>query len=90
MVRASEVLFRGGLDAAMAPGVVMAVLLRNTRTGFFYAGFNRWRFHPEDAFDFQTSERARRWISTILIPDVEIVQMHGFNRRPENDIEAVR
>lgn len=53
----------------------MAILLRNTRTGFFYVGYNRWRVYPEEAFDFQTAERASQWIRSIDLLDVEIVQV---------------
>jgi hypothetical protein len=55
----------------------MAIVLRNTRTGFFYVGFNRWRVYPEDAFDFQTLERANHWIDTIHLAGVEVVQVPG-------------
>lgn len=53
----------------------MAILLRNTRTGFFYVGYNRWRAYPEEAFDFQTWERANQWIDTTQLDGVEIVRM---------------
>ncbi|HXT10797.1 MAG TPA: hypothetical protein VN873_04475 [Candidatus Angelobacter sp.] len=53
----------------------MAILLRNTRTGFFYVGYNRWRVYPEEAFDFQTLERASRWIDSIHLSEVEIVHV---------------
>ena len=51
----------------------MAILLRNTQTGFFYVGYNRWRVYPEEAFDFQTLERANQWIESTRLDDVEIV-----------------
>lgn len=61
----------------------MAVLLRNTQTGFFYAGFHRWRLYPEQAFDFQTWERAHQWVSTVLLPGVEIVQLPNGDEHGE-------
>lgn len=63
----------------------MAILLRNTRTGFFYVGYNRWRVYPEDAFDFQTLERASRWIHSIRLLDVEIVQLPCVTESYENE-----
>ena len=57
----------------------MAILLRSTRTGFFYGGHNRWPVDPDQAFDFKTLERATRWIDAIQLADVEIV-----SRRPPN------
>jgi hypothetical protein len=51
----------------------MAILLRNTQTGFFYVGYNRWRVYPEEAFDFQTLERANQWIESTRLDDVEVV-----------------
>ena len=53
----------------------MAILLRNARTGFFYAGYNVWRVYPEQAFDFQSLERANEWIDTTQLQDVEVVQV---------------
>jgi hypothetical protein len=70
----------------------MAILLRNTQTGFFYVGYNRWRVYPEEAFDFQTLERANQWIESTRLDSVEIVYVpnpasltsssgvNGFNR----------
>jgi hypothetical protein len=37
-------------------------------------GYNRWRVYPEDAFDFQTWDRAHRWMHAMDLADVEIVQ----------------
>jgi hypothetical protein len=53
----------------------MAILLRNTRTGLFYQGYNRWRMHPEEAFDFQTPARAARWIDAMQISCIEVVRL---------------
>lgn len=53
----------------------MAILLRNTQTGFFYVGYNRWRVYPEEAFDFQTLERANQWIESTQLDGVEIVHV---------------
>lgn len=53
----------------------MAILLRNTKTGFFYVGYNRWRIYPDEAFDFQTLERANQWIQSTQLDEVEIVHV---------------
>lgn len=53
----------------------MAILLRSTRTGFFYVGYNRWRVYPDEAFDFHTLEQADEWVRTTHLDDVEIVHM---------------
>lgn len=53
----------------------MAILLRNTRTGYFYVGYNRWRVYPDEAFDFQTLERASRWIESTQLDEVEVVHV---------------
>lgn len=53
----------------------MAILLRSTQTGFFYVGYNRWRVYPDEAFDFQTLERANRWIDSMQLDSVEIVNV---------------
>src|SRR5215471_6917930 len=53
----------------------MAVLLRNARTGLFYAGYHAWRLYPDDGFDFESFKRANDWVSTTQLEDVEVVQM---------------
>jgi hypothetical protein len=53
----------------------MAILLRNIRTGFFYVAYNRWRLYPDEAFDFQTLERAARWIESTRLDEVEVVHV---------------
>lgn len=53
----------------------MAILLRNTRTGYFYVGYNRWRVYPDEAFDFQTPERASQWIESTRLDEVEVVHV---------------
>jgi hypothetical protein len=63
----------------------MAILLRNTRTGFFYVSYNRWRVHPEDAFDFQTLERAAHWIKVTQLAGVEIIQAPNNTSSPYED-----
>ena len=53
----------------------MAVLLRNARTGLFYAGYHAWRLYPEQGFDFQSLERANDWVSTTQLEEVEVIQV---------------
>jgi hypothetical protein len=53
----------------------MAVLLRNARTGLFYAGYHTWRLYPEQGFDFQSFKRATDWASTTQLGDVEVIQL---------------
>jgi hypothetical protein len=73
----------------------MAILLRNTQTGFFYVGYNRWRVYPEEAFDFQTLERANQWIESTRLDGVEIVyvpnpaSLNGRSR-PEAGVNGYR
>ena len=55
----------------------MAVLLRNARTGLFYAGYHAWRLYPEQGFDFQSFERAKDWVSTTQLENVEVIQVPG-------------
>lgn len=55
----------------------MAVLIRNTQTGRFYAGYNQWPFEPTDAFDFGETERASLWIRTVALDQVEVVRIPG-------------
>jgi len=38
-------------------------------------GYNRWRVYPEEAFDFQTLERASQWIESTQLDEVEIVHV---------------
>lgn len=67
----------------------MAILLRNTQTGFFYVGYNRWRVYPEEAFDFQTLERANQWIESTRLDGVEIVHVPNpasLNGRPASAV----
>ena len=53
----------------------MAVLLRNARTGLFYAGYHAWRLYPEQGFDFQSFKRANDWVSTTQLENVEVIQV---------------
>src|SRR6516225_3287609 len=53
----------------------MAVLLRNARTGLFYAGYHAWRLYPEQGFDFQSFKRANDWVSTTQLENVEVIRV---------------
>jgi hypothetical protein len=64
----------------------MAVLLRNARTGLFYAGYHAWRLYPEQGFDFQSFKRANDWISTTELENVEVIQLtNGAGEEGERD-----
>ena len=67
----------------------MAILLRSTRTGFFYVGYNRWRAHPDEAFDFQTLEQANEWIRATQLDGVEIVQVPGTSEGPNGALKKI-
>lgn len=51
----------------------MPIFIRNTRTGLFYSGFNRWSFETSEAYDFSELGRAINWINAVNLFEVEIV-----------------
>jgi hypothetical protein len=64
----------------------MAVLLRNARTGLFYAGYHAWRLYPEQGFDFESFKRANDWVSTTQLENVEVIQVpNGAGEEGDRD-----
>ncbi|HEV2394815.1 MAG TPA: hypothetical protein VG146_20890 [Verrucomicrobiae bacterium] len=50
----------------------MRILLRNTQTGLFYAGPEKWTEHDAEAVDFEKTDRAldTAWASRIASVEV--------------------
>lgn len=51
----------------------MPVLIRNLRTGRYYAGHKQWMIESTDAFSFQSRTQALNWIHTVAMRWVEVV-----------------
>lgn len=54
---------------------IMRVLLRNTRTGLFYAGPDQWTEERSEAQDFEATDRALDIVSEAKLKTVEVL-MH--------------
>jgi hypothetical protein len=54
----------------------MKVLLRNTRSGLYYAGEDRWVSKGSSARDFKEVECAARWLEATRLSGVEIALGH--------------
>ena len=50
----------------------MRTLLRNTATGLFFQGPDRWTTNPADAHDFKMIDRALNFIETWRLRDMEL------------------
>lgn len=51
----------------------MKVLLRDTRTGLFYAGDEQWTKEQTDATDFEAPDRALDQVTLAKLEAVEVV-----------------
>ena len=51
----------------------MKVFLRNTQTGLFYAGPDRWTIEPTEAFDFEGPNLALDMVSQSKLQTVEVI-----------------
>jgi hypothetical protein len=59
----------------------MRTLLRNTATGLYFQGPDKWTTNPADAHDFKMIDRALNFIETWRLRDMELA--FGFrNSRP--------
>ena len=59
----------------------MKTLLRNTATGLYFQGPDRWTSNPSEAHDFKMIDRALSFIETWRLRDMELA--FGFrNSRP--------
>ena len=50
----------------------MRTLLRNTATGLYFEGPDKWTSDPERALDFKMIDRAIRFIETWSMRDMEL------------------
>jgi hypothetical protein len=51
----------------------MKILLRNTRTGLFYAGQDRWTQNDPEAFDFEQTDLALEAVREARLQGVEVL-----------------
>ncbi|HZR19619.1 MAG TPA: hypothetical protein VFE51_20205 [Verrucomicrobiae bacterium] len=51
----------------------MKILLRNTRTGLFYAGPDRWTQNDPEAFDFEQTDLALDAVREARLRSVEVL-----------------
>jgi hypothetical protein len=52
----------------------MGVYIRNLRTQLFYVEHNHWVRDFADAYDFGRTKQAMKWVDTVKLLDVEIVE----------------
>ncbi len=50
----------------------MKTLLRNTATGLYFEGPDRWTSNPDRALDFKMIDRAIKFIETWSLRDMEL------------------
>ena len=58
----------------------MRTLLRNTATGLFFQGPDKWTSDPIEALDFKMIDRALNFIETWSLKDVELAFAFGGAR----------
>ena len=63
----------------------MRTLLRNTATGLFFQGPDRWTSDPAEALDFKMIDRALNFIDTWSLKDMEV----AFAFRGAHHVTAV-
>jgi hypothetical protein len=63
----------------------MRTLLRNTATGLFFEGPDRWTSDPDRALDFKMIDRAINFIETWSLRDMEL----AFGFRDGNEVTGV-
>ena len=63
----------------------MRTLLRNTATGLYFQGPDRWTSDPADALDFKLIDRALDFIDTWRLKDMEL----AFAFRGAHQVTAV-
>jgi hypothetical protein len=63
----------------------MRTLLRNTATGLFFQGPDRWTSDPAQALDFKMIDRALDFIETWSLKDMEL----AFAFRGAHNVTAV-
>jgi hypothetical protein len=50
----------------------MRTLLRNTATGLYFQGPDRWTINPAEALDFKLIDRALKFVETWSLKDMEL------------------
>jgi len=63
----------------------MRTLLRNTTTGFYSEARDKWTSHPEQAFDFTSTERVIRFVRNSQLETNELEVILAFDN-PEFNI----
>ena len=67
----------------------MRTLLRNTATGLYFQGPDKWTSNPADAHDFKMIDRALKFIQTWRLRDMELA--FGFrNSRPVTGVPLAK
>lgn len=64
----------------------MRTLLRNTATGLYFQGPDKWTSNPGEALDFKMIDRALDFIDTWRLKDMEL----AFSFRGAHNVTAVR
>ena len=64
----------------------MRTLLRNTATGLFFQGPDRWTSNPAEALDFKMIDRALDFIDTWRLKDMEL----AFAFKGAHNVTAVQ
>ena len=61
----------------------MRTLLRNTATGLFFQGPDKWTTDPAEALDFKMIDRALEFVETWSLKDMELAfAFRGAHRSP--------
>jgi len=55
----------------------MRTLLRNTATGLYFQGPDKWTSDPAEALDFKMIDRALDFVETWSLKDIELVFAFG-------------
>jgi hypothetical protein len=63
----------------------MRTLLRNTTTGLYFQGPDKWTSDPAEALDFKMIDRAINFIETWSLKDMEL----AFGFRDAQNVTAV-
>lgn len=59
----------------------MRVLLREPKSGLFYAGFNQFAYEAEQARDFGRVENADEFLAKEKVAGFEVVVLHEDRRK---------
>ena len=63
----------------------MRTLLRNTATGLYFQGPDKWTSNPAEALDFKMIDRAINFIETWSLRDMEL----AFSFREDHQVTGV-